>query len=250
MDYVPSRTPYAKRGFVSDNPHPTCDDPVLLNASGWFYDYNLDNPYNNCTAGAPNERFDPMNWCLDSLDKPIPAYVNRTFYQGFNEPNNLHNCNTNASAVAKAWGKVMAQWPRSKLVSPATAGNGVPWFDEFFAACAALYGATGCNVSYVAVHDYSCDAATTLAYLKTIHERYGHPVWLTEFSCGDGAQGRPTPDHLAYMTKVLPLLDQAGFVYRYSWMSMVDSHGRRGLVETVDGKSQLTMLGRMWNSYA
>ena len=35
--------------------------------------------------------------------------------------------------------------------------------------------------------------------------RYGYPVWLTEFSCGDGASGRPTKDHVEFMRAVLPL---------------------------------------------
>ena len=52
--------------------------------------------------------------------------------------------------------------------------------------------------------------------------------------------------HLAFMKGVLPLLDQAPFVYRYAWMSARDSSGRRGLVETVDGVARLTELGKMF----
>ena len=65
-----------------------------------------------------------MNWCLSSVDAAVPAYVNRTYFMGFNEPNNAHNCHTDAAAVARAWGHIMALHPRSALVSPATAGNG------------------------------------------------------------------------------------------------------------------------------
>lgn len=32
-----------------------------------------------------------------------PAYVNQTYFMGFNEPNNLHNCNTEPAKVAQAW---------------------------------------------------------------------------------------------------------------------------------------------------
>jgi hypothetical protein len=59
-----------------------------------------------------------------------------------------------------------------------------------------------CNISYLAAHDYACDPTTTLSYLETLHTRYGFPVWLTEFSCGDHADGRPTDDHIRFMTKV------------------------------------------------
>lgn len=37
---------------------------------------------------------------------------------------------------------VMSNHPESMLVSPATAGNGLPWFDQFFGNCTALYGGT------------------------------------------------------------------------------------------------------------
>ena len=133
-------------------------------------------------------------------------------------------------------------WKDSVLVSPATAGDGTSWFDEFFAECKTLYGPTGCNISYVAVHDYSCTASTTMKYLKSIHDRYGYPVWLTEFSCGDGAAGRPTSDHLKFMKEIVPQLDAADYVYRYAWMSAHSSN--RGLVDA----GKLTELGQVYNT--
>ena len=249
----------AKRGFVADSR--SCDDPLLLNVSGWFYDYNLDNNYRkpgapgDCararSAAALDRRFVPMNWCLDSVEKQAPAYINATFFMGFNEPNNDHNCNTAPREAAKAWRAVMDRWPESQLVSPATSGDGVPWFDAFFGNCSALYGKAGCRISHLAAHDYSCDPDATLRYLERLHDRYHLPVWLTEFSCGAGAEKRPTVDHARFMEAVLPRLDAADFVYRYSWMSAHDGHGLRGLTELVpggEGRSRLTRLGHIWNS--
>ena len=138
----------------------------------------------------------------------------------------------------------MARWPSSILVSPATAGDGRPWFDAFFQECKTLYGASGCKVSMLAAHDYSCDATTTMAYLQSLHERYSLPIWMTEFSCGDGAAKRPTKDHLAYMKEIVPMLDAAPFVYRYAWMSARGA--QRGLI-TSDGTA-LTDVGTLYNS--
>lgn len=246
-----------KRGFVGDGQR-TCDDPLLLDTSGWYYDYNVQDPYReagltgdcakaNATA---QKRFTPMNWCLSSIHHEIPDYDRESpFFMGFNEPNNLHNCNTDAETVAKAWSTIMTRWPNSSLVSPATAGNGLRWYDEFFGNCTKLYGKQGCRISYLATHDYSCTPSKTLSYLKSLHERYGYPVWLTEFSCGDHAQGKPTSDHVHFMREVLPLLDAADYVHRYSWMAARDDKSNlRGLVETINGKAQLTELGRIWNA--
>jgi hypothetical protein len=130
----PAHTVNPKRGYVADSPD--CGDALLLNASGWFYDYNAVNPYReprksvgDCARAAGlgriDERFVPMNWCLDGMDAAVAPTVNRTFFMGFNEPNNAHNCNTSPEKVAAAWGTVMKNWSStSQLVSPATAGNG------------------------------------------------------------------------------------------------------------------------------
>lgn len=162
---------------------------------------------------------------------------------GFNEPNNVHNCNKDAKTIAAAWKDVMDAFPQSQLVSPATAGDGVAWFDEFFAECNTLYGASGCRISYVAVHDYSCDPPTTMKYIEEIYSKYGHPVWLTEFSCGDGAQGKPTADHLKFMKAIVPLLDASPHVFRYAWMSAHSDN--RGLV---DASGALTQVGQLYMS--
>ena len=111
-----------------------------------------------------------------------------------------------------------------------------------------MYGKTGCRLSYLATHDYSCEPQKTLNYLKELYETFKLPVWLTEFSCGDHAAGRPTADHITYMRAILPLLDKTDFVYRYSWMAAHDSSGKRGLVQSDgEGGTQLTELGRIWN---
>lgn len=248
-----------KRGFVADDVATlhSCDTPLLLTQSGWYYNYNQANPYHkagltgDCAKAnaTDKDRFTPMDWCLSSINSTIPADVNTTFFMGFNEPNNANNCNTDAATVAKAWGRVMALHPTSQLVSPATAGNGTKWYDEFFGNCSKLYGAQGCRISYLATHDYSCTPSSTMSYLKNLHDRYGYKVWLTEFSCGDHAAGRPTLDHVAFMKSIVPLLDAASYVYRYSWMSSHDTSSLRGLVEAdANGNAQLTELGKLWNS--
>ena len=169
---------------------------------------------------------------------------------GMNEPNNVHNCNTAPAVIAAAWGGIMKQWPNSRLVSPATAGDGRPWFDAFFSNCTALYGARGCNISALAVHDYSCTPATTMAYLQSMHLRYKDadgvplPIWLTEFSCGDGASNKPEADHLKFMKEIIPMLDAASYVERYAWMSAVSPN--RGLYDRNSGK--LTAVGELYNT--
>lgn len=240
-----------KRGFVGDGCPSTwtnCTEAKLLTAASWHYSYNVADNYYATTHSA--DGFVPMHWCLSSLNDTVPAWVDQSILLGYNEPNDLHNCNTPAATAAASWGDVMARWPNTRLISPATAGNGQPWFDAFFASCKSLYGASGCNISALAVHDYSCDAKTTMDYLQLMSNRYtgvdGKPlrIWLTEFSCGDGAQNKPMAQHLAYMKEIFPLLDAADFVERYAWMSA--SGANRGLYDT--HKGVLTPVGELFNS--
>lgn len=58
-----------------------------------------------------------------------------------------------------------------------------------------------------------------LTHLSSRYDRYGYKVWLTEFSCGDGAQKKPTVDHLGFMREVLPMLDAADYVFRCGTIS-------------------------------
>jgi len=250
-----------KRGFVADGAV-TCDDPVLLSTSGWYYSYRVEDKYRkeglqgDCERATKmaKGRFTPMNWCLSSLNADIPDYDRighggSNMFMGFNEPNNRKNCHRDAEEVAKAWSVVMRRWPNSLLVSPATAGDGIQWYDDFFGNCSRLYGKGGCRISFLATHTYSCTPSDTMGYLKKVHERYGYPVWLTEFSCGIHADEKPMSAHVAFMREILPLLDAAPFVHRYAWMSARDSSGFRGLIETgPEGRPRLTELGRIWNS--
>ena len=197
-----------KRGFVGDGGiNGTVD---ALTSASWYYAYNQADPF--ADGGAPHAQFVPMYWCFSSA--PVPPGTNLTHFMGYNEPNDVGSCNKSPAAVAAAWRTVMDAFPDSRLVSPATAGFGVFWFDDFFGNCTALYGASGCRISVLAAHDYDCNPTSTLEYLRFLHLRYGLPVWITEFSCGDGKEDSPMSAQLSFMSLIFPLLEAAPFVER------------------------------------
>jgi len=235
-----------KRGFVADGcMGPTCTDVELLNP-GWYYDYNPQDRFaNEDNSGGYPALFTPMHWCISNAT--LPAAVNHSFLLGYNEPNNEHNCNKSPREVAQSWAGIMSRWspPSTQLISPATAGDGIPWLDAFFGNCSELYGSQGCKVFYVAVHDYSCKPQETMDYLKKVYHRYQKPVWLTEFSCGDGAANKPLEDHLEYMKAVLPLLDAAPYVFRYAWMSIKSPN--RGLILNNGPNQTLSPVGHYYS---
>ena len=69
-----------KRGYVADGcTGPTCQDPALLTAADWYYDYNPSDPYGGNEPGAQT-RFSPMYWCIST--DPVPSNVNKTYFMG------------------------------------------------------------------------------------------------------------------------------------------------------------------------
>merc|ERR550514_1770038 len=65
----------------------------------------------------------------------------------------------------------------------------------------------------VGFHSYSCDADHVDALANRFAERYGKPVWLTEFSFANGTAS----DNLALAQALLPKLNANPNVARYFW---------------------------------
>ena len=49
--------------------------------------------------------------------------------------------------------------------------------------------------------------------------KFGLPIWLTEFNCGNGYHNCPLENHQKFMEDSLPMLDSHPFVVRYNWFS-------------------------------
>eukprot|EP00047_Mylnosiga_fluctuans_P007808 m.255607 g.255607 ORF g.255607 m.255607 type:complete len:141 (+) comp19623_c0_seq1:99-521(+) len=135
---------------------------------------------------------------------------------------------------------------RSLLVSPATAGSGIPWLTQFFGNCTELYGPGGCNISRVAVHDYSCNVTNIMTYLRSVYVAFRLPIWLTEFACGLPSQGRSVAEQEAYMRALVPVLDATSYIERYAWFA--SRQGNPCSLLGPPGSGSLTRLGSVYVS--
>ncbi|CAH1802209.1 unnamed protein product [Owenia fusiformis] len=154
--------------------------------------------------------------------------------------------------AAKYWPLLEHESGNRILISPSSSpcGGGpscmsdsIAWFDAFFAAC------KNCRVDYIATHHYSCDPAQTAEYLHSIYSRYKKQIWLTEFGCPYTQNATVV---MEYMKGVLPWLEQADYIYRYSWFitRMDDTpfiHKDNQLL--IDGKSELNELGKFYDNF-
>jgi hypothetical protein len=73
--------------------------------------------------------------------------------------------------------------------------------------------------------------------------KYDRPLWITEFSCGDG-DDRSLAVQERYMRDALNILEYHPRVFRYAWFS-----GRTNAIPNVNllgGSGELTDLGRQY----
>jgi len=131
---------------------------------------------------------------------------------GFNEPNQPDQSNIPPEEAAIAWIEFQEKYPGRTLVAPATGHADTEWFDAFMDVCETL----GCRFDYLATHFYTAGTAEkTMQILKDYSDRYGgRKLWFTEFAM---AKEHNEDKIIQFIKDLLPMLEHADFIYRYSW---------------------------------
>ncbi|WP_437678834.1 glycoside hydrolase family protein [Sorangium sp. So ce131] len=240
-----------KRGIAYGH-HAVADLAALSASVGWWYNW-ADVPDEELRGGAYVDlgvEFVPMVWGgrfdAGQVKAAIPSGAK--YLLAFNEPNFFAQADLSAAEAAALWPEIeqIADEKGLQIVSPAVnfCGGGChetdpfAYLDAFFAAC------EGCRVDFIAAHWYACDRPALEWYLGEL-KRYRRPIWLTEFSCGDGADRSPEAQ-AAYMREAVPLLEADPDVFRYAWFS-----GRTEAIPNVDllgARGELTALGELYVS--
>ncbi|WP_238451843.1 glycosyl hydrolase [Micromonospora sp. 4G55] len=146
---------------------------------------------------------------------------------GFNEPDLGAQSNLTPEQALELWPQLMATG--RMLGSPAVASGGADpggWLDRFLTGARSR----GYRVDFIALHWYGGDFRTAeavdqlAAYLRAVHQRYGLPIWLTEFALIDFAGGGarfPTPgQQAAFLTAATTMLDGLPWLRRYAWFGL------------------------------
>ena len=228
---------------------------ILTNCSRYDWSLNLSyfHHHTNCTNIDKYESSHiTMIWGWRAGQEVPNITISAKFILGFNEPNHFKQSNLTAQEAATYW-RILENGTRGlPLVSPAAApcgsksgchGNTIEWFDKFFKEC------VGCRIDYLATHAYFCNADETMRFLKTLFDRYGKKIWLTEFAC---PYTKSVQRQLKLMSEILPRLEASSYVFRYSWCAsrivtdgFVTTSG--SLLEA--NSSTLTQLGRYYMTF-
>ncbi|XP_045173933.2 uncharacterized protein LOC123535364 [Mercenaria mercenaria] len=248
-----------KRGLVHRLEEYKCGDFDTLSGIVWWYDYRNDISYflnhDDCSTSLDYNTtigYVPMVW--GAQDNPH-IQSDSTYCLGFNEPNHPNQANLTSEAAAAGWRELEAAANGIKLVSPSASECGGPscidstkgWFDGFFSECA------NCTIDFIATHTYMCDAEKVMSILEDLYTTYNKTVWLTEFACGKIEHPELM---LIFMKQILPLLEAADYVYRYSWYKGRIPYSNNGTAYVTPAASllepngtNLTTLGEFYTTY-
>jgi len=203
-----------------------CGDLEAFSRVSWWYNWHTQPNHvveGHCTCdSAPDcgpepaePAFVPMIWGYhednpwhDDESNPVAEKYHTIL--GFNEPNHADQSDIDPETAAAAWIEIQEMYPDRILVSPAPAGGNTVWFDKFFEYCEVL----NCRIDYLATHDYVGKVNQVMNKLEDLYNRYGKKIWLTEFA---KCCTRDEAEVKTFMKAIIPRLEAAEYVYRYSW---------------------------------
>ena len=221
-----------------------------LNAS-WYYSWG------SAYTVTTNPSFVPMVWSANALlNKDALGDVARQLPQtrtrhllGFNEPDHPGQASMSVDEAIRLWPHLQSTGLR--LGSPATVGVRSPWLDQFMARARQA----NLRVDFMTMHSYaSPNPESFLAKVWYLHQRYGRPVWVTEFAVADwsATPARPsryTSREIGYFMQVAVAgMRVMPFVERFAWKSREPSDPAMGPSALYKTNGQLTSLGRLYAS--
>jgi Glycosyl hydrolase catalytic core len=192
--------------------------------AGWFYNWATTDE----GIQAPGVEYVPMIWGAKTVTpQNLQAVKGQgTTLLGFNEPDLAEQSNMTVEQALDLWPQLQATGMR--LGSPAVAHSGDKaggWLDRFMTGARQR----GLKVDFITLHWYGSDFGPAAVghlrnYLQAVHNRYGLPIWLTEYSLMDFSGGGvryPSEAELAdFAGKSSAMLDGLSYVERYAWFAL------------------------------
>ncbi|MFD0315633.1 glycosyl hydrolase [Streptomyces flavalbus] len=221
---------------VSLNPVEGAAQALVDSGASWYYNWASSTGEVTKPDGVD---YVPMIWGPGSVtDAELGAAAREgTNLLGFNEPDHPGQANMSVEQALDLWPRLEATGLR--LGAPAVASGADlegGWLDRF------MKGADerGLRVDFIPVHwygaDFGPDAPEHLRrYLQAVHDRYGKPVWLTEYGLIDFSQATPRypspQEQAAFVASSTRMLEQQGFVERYAWFTLSTRTSPTGLYD-------------------
>jgi hypothetical protein len=116
--------------------------------------------------------------------------------------------------------QAIALWPKAQMLglrlgspSRTDGATGDQWLQQFMQKAQT----NGYRVVYICLHNYHQTTASGLkSWLEAEHNKYGLPIWLTEFNRTDADTTATTTQVKNYLSQVLPMLESLPYLERYA----------------------------------
>ncbi|NUU33227.1 glycosyl hydrolase [Arthrobacter sp. C9C5] len=168
---------------------------------------------------------------------------------GFNEPDVRSQANMTVDQAISLWPKLQATGLR--LGSPATAKPSSLWLEEFMSKAKKR----GLRVDFVTMHCYAWpNVQDFLNKVTMLHEKYGKPVWVTEYAVADWSATSTRPSRYSraqtndFMRATVAGMRQMPFVERFAWKTRSINDPVMGHSALYNTDGTLTSTGRLYAS--
>ncbi|WP_259678128.1 glycoside hydrolase family protein [Arthrobacter oryzae] len=248
---IPSIPPGARKGFgISLSRRIALEQLNSLDLT-WFYNWGERYP-----AARPGPEFVPMVWGSGSLRRNAVEriqseiqYSRATQLLGFNEPDHREQANMSVDRAIDLWPQLEAAGLR--LGSPAPVQALGDWLKAFMDKAAAK----DLRVDFVAMHSYAPpNADSFLESVQRLHERYGKPVWITEYAVADWQAKASSPSRfseseiLTFMEETVVGLRGMPFVERFAWKTRAHDDPVMGKSALFRKDGSLSPTGELYKS--
>lgn len=166
---------------------------------------------------------------------------------GFNEPDLASQANMTVANALKYWPKLEATGLR--LGSPACIKPTSPWLDEFMAGAKR----SGLRVDFVTMHCYAWpNAEDFLNKVTMLYEKYGKPIWVTEYAVADWSATATRPSRYSgpqirdFMRATVEGMRAMPYVERFAWKTRIPSDPVMGASALYNTDGSQTASGKAY----
>lgn len=217
----------------------------------WFYTWGASYP-----EGRPMQDFIPMIWGPESVRRDAVEEVKSELpvtgaaeLLGFNEPDHPEQSDMSVETAIELWPALESSGLR--LGSPAPVQALGDWLKEFMEEA----GAKDLRVDFITMHSYpSPNSDSFLENVQKLYDRYGKPIWITEYAVADWEATAKSPsrhsekDIMAFMAETASGLRQMPFVERFAWKTRAEGDPIMGASALFRQDGSLTPTGELYKS--
>lgn len=226
---------YPKKGIAATTgmPNPPFADPTTswmghffprYRHSSWSYGWGRQRsdvfPYMGI-----NHVYNPMQWGnfnfvhnsgqgpLESIRNDLQKNARPVSLMGFNEPDGAKQANMSIDLAIRRWPRLEGM--EIPLVSPGPVNAPNDWITGFYDQATAR----GYRIDYTNMHWYKSPSSSALInQLQNVHNTYGRPIWLTEFSAvrWTGTNTWTHADNYNFLAEFLWRAESLPWLARYS----------------------------------